>query len=203
MQAYRAGVFPMAESRADPEIFWVDPKRRGIVPLDGFHISRSLAKTLRRDTFRATLNSAFKDVIKGCADREETWINAEIFDLYTALHARGEAHSLEIWHGAALVGGVYGVTLGTAFCGESMFSRDTNASKVALAWLVCHLRSTGFTLFDAQFLTPHLSSLGAIEVSRDDYQNRLAKALLREADILERPLPNSGQEVLQRNTQTS
>ncbi|KMK66502.1 leucyl/phenylalanyl-tRNA--protein transferase [Puniceibacterium sp. IMCC21224] len=201
--AYRDGVFPMAESRNDPEIFWVDPQRRGIFPLEGFHISRSLARQLRRDTFSVTLNQAFQEVVHGCADRDETWISNEIFALYSALHRRGEAHSLEIWQDRELVGGVYGVTLGSAFCGESMFSRRTNASKVALAWLICHLRTTGFMLFDTQFLTPHLASLGAVEISRSNYQRRLADALDAQANILSVPLPASGQEVLQRSTQTS
>jgi leucyl/phenylalanyl-tRNA--protein transferase len=203
LQAYRTGIFPMAEHRDDPDIFWVDPRRRGILPLDGFHISRSLARTLRRDSFSVTLNSAFEAVIDGCADRAETWINAEIRGLYSTLHARGDAHSLEVWEGVDLVGGVYGVALGGVFCGESMFSRRTDASKVALAWLVAHLNFCGFTLFDTQFITPHLASLGGREIPRAEYHTRLAIALNIPANIMAHPLPASGQEVLQRSTQTS
>lgn len=203
LDAYRAGVFPMAEHRNDPELFWVDPRRRGILPLNGFHISRSLARTLRRDHFAATLNTAFGQVVAGCADRVETWINDEIVSLYEALHDRGDAHSLEIWQDGALVGGVYGVVVGAAFCGESMFSRRTDASKVALAYLVDLLRRTGFTLFDTQFLTDHLASLGAIEISRHHYHALLQQALQQNPDITSQPVAASGQDVLQRSTQTS
>lgn len=214
LQAYRSGIFPMAETRDDPEIFWVDPRRRGVLPLDGFHVSRSLANTLRRDRFTVTLDTDFLGVINGCADRPETWISGGIRDLYSALYDQGDAHSLEVREDGALVGGVYGVTLGGAFCGESMFSRRTDASKVALAWLTCHLSRCGFALFDTQFLTTHLASLGAVEIPRDSYRQALADALNRPADILEKPLPSSGaevarhhrdgaQEVAQRSTQTS
>lgn len=198
LHAYRSGIFPMAERRDDPEIFWVDPRRRGVLPLDGFHISRSLAKRLRRDDYHVTLNSDFTGVIAGCADRPETWINDEIHDLYHALHALGHAHSLEVWVGADLVGGVYGVTVGRAFCGESMFSRITDGSKIALAWLCDQLRRTGFTLFDTQFLTPHLASLGGVEITRAQYKQRLDKALMVEADLLSHPLPRDGAEIVTR-----
>ena len=203
LQAYSMGVFPMAESRHDPEIFWVDPKRRGVLPLDGFHISRSLARCLRQDRYRVSLNTAFAEVIDGCADRPETWINAEIRTLYMDLHAQGHAHSVEVWDAGRLVGGVYGVAIGGAFFGESMFSRARDASKVALAWTVEHLRGCGFRLFDTQFLTPHLASLGAVEVSRSAYLAMLAEALTASADLRRRPLPSSGQEVVQRNAQMS
>jgi leucyl/phenylalanyl-tRNA--protein transferase len=203
LQAYRVGVFPMAEHRDDPDIFWVDPRLRGIIPLDGFHISRSLARTLRQDRVSVSVNRAFADVMEGCAEREDTWINDQIVDLYRDLHASGHAHSLEIWNGSELVGGVYGVAVGGAFCGESMFSRRRDASKIALAWLVDHLRRTGFVLFDTQFLTEHLASLGGIEIPRRDYHARLAEALTHDADFNALPLPASGQEVVQRNTQTS
>ena len=203
LHAYRSGIFPMAERQDDPEIFWVDPRRRGILPLDGFHISRSLARRLRRDTFRVTRNTAFDGVMAGCADREETWINDEIRQLYRALFDRGAAHSIEVWEGDALVGGVYGVTLGAAYCGESMFSRRADASKVALAWLVDHLNRCGFTLFDTQFLTPHLASLGGQEIARAAYHRLLAGALEKEADFNAVALPETGQEVMQRSTQTS
>lgn len=203
LQAYRAGVFPMAEHRDDPEVFWVDPRKRGVFPLDAFHISRSLAKTLRRNAYQVTLNAAFGDVIDACADRSETWINQSIRMLYEGLHHQGDAHSLEIWLNGRLVGGVYGVTVGAAFCGESMFSRERDASKIALAWLIDLLRRTGFLLFDTQFLTHHLASLGAIEITRSEYRARLAEALEHSADITSAPLAASGQDVVQRNTQTS
>lgn len=203
LQAYRAGVFPMAEHRDDPEMFWVDPRKRGVFPLDGFRISRSLAKTLRRDAYHVTLNTAFSDVIDACADRSETWINHEIRALYQELHHMGHAHSLEVWAETRLIGGVYGVTVGGAFCGESMFSRQTDASKIALAWLVDLLRRTGFVLFDTQFLTHHLASLGAVEITRAEYRSHLARALQVDADITGAPLAASGQDVVQRNTQTS
>lgn len=203
LHAYAAGVFPMSDARDDPELFWVDPRRRGIIPLDGFHISRSLRRSLRSDRFRATLNRDFTGTVQGCADREETWISHQIEAIYTDLHRRGAAHSLEIWEGDALVGGVYGVTLGAAFFGESMFSRRTDASKVALAYLVDQLNRTGFRLFDTQFITPHLASLGGREISRAAYRQRLDDALEHEADITAQPLAATGQAVIQRNTQTS
>lgn len=203
LNAYASGVFPMAETRDDPEIFWVDPRRRGIFPLNQFHISRSLARRMRRGDFQIRINSDFAQVVALCADREETWINDEIFILYNQLHAMGFAHSLEVYADDTLVGGVYGVTLGGAFFGESMFSRRTDASKVALAYLVDRLNLAGFRLFDTQFITPHLASLGATEIPRAQYHLLLEKALEVEADFTEPPLPASPQDVLQRNTQTS
>ena len=181
LQAYAMGVFPMAEGRDDPVVHWVDPRLRGIFPLDGFHISRSLAKLIRQGRFTITTDRDFAGVVRGCADRAETWINEEIFNLYNALHETGHAHSLEVWQDGRLVGGVYGVVLGAAFFGESMFSRETGASKVALAWLVHRLRAGGFQLFDTQFLTPHLASLGAVEIPRAAYHKRLRAALAAEA----------------------
>jgi leucyl/phenylalanyl-tRNA---protein transferase len=177
LSAYVQGIFPMAEGRDDPTVHWVDPRLRGVLPLDGFHISRSLARRLRRWPHRVTVNTAFAQVVLACADREETWINGTILDLYLSLHSRGYAHSLEVWEGDQLVGGVYGVALGAAFFGESMFSRRTDASKIALAYLVHRLNAGGFTLFDTQFLTPHLASLGAVEIKRAEYHRRLAAAL--------------------------
>ncbi|WP_136443145.1 leucyl/phenylalanyl-tRNA--protein transferase [Pacificoceanicola onchidii] len=203
LHAYRSGIFPMAEHRGDPEIFWVDPRRRGIIPLDGFHISRSLARALRRDDYHVTLNRDFSGVLDGCADREETWINGEISELYSQLHDLGHVHSLEVWAENTLVGGVYGVSVGRAFCGESMFSRRTDASKIALAWLVDVLRRAGFTLFDTQFLTTHLASLGGKEVSRGAYRALLEEALEGDADIQSVPLASAGQDVVHRITQTS
>lgn len=180
----------MSENRDDPDIFWVDPIRRGIFPLDSFHISRSLARRIRRGGFSVSLNADFEGVLQGCADREETWINDQIHALYMALFERGEAHSLEVWDRDRLVGGVYGVTLGSAFFGESMFSTKTDASKLALAFLIEHLRRCGFTLFDTQFITDHLASLGAIEIPRVDYHKMLTWALRHEADITAHSLPS-------------
>ncbi|OAN78131.1 leucyl/phenylalanyl-tRNA--protein transferase [Sulfitobacter sp. EhC04] len=202
LRGYGIGIFPMAEHRDDPEIFWVDPRRRGIMPLEGFHLSRSLGKAMRRTGFDVTINQDFAGVVAACADRTDTWINAEISSLYSALHEMGNAHSLEIREDGVLVGGVYGVTLGAAFFGESMFSRRSNASKMALAALVVRLRDAGFSLFDAQFLTDHLASLGAIEITRAQYHLRLEKALATRADFAAPPvLPL--QDVVQRMTQTS
>ena len=193
----------MAESRDDPEIHWVDPRHRGIFPLDGFRVSRSLARRIRRMDWRIAVDEGFAATVAACADRPETWINPEIFRLYERLHAMGHAHSLEVREGDALVGGVYGVTLGRAFFGESMFSRRTDASKVALAFLVDRLVAGGFTLFDTQFLTPHLASLGAIEISRAAYHQKLAAALVGTASFTPEgycPAPDS---VVQRRIQTS
>ncbi len=203
LRAYAAGVFPMAEARDSPEVHWIDPRRRGIIPLDGFHISRSLRRRLLRGGFEVRVDHDFAAVLAACADRDETWINAEIAALYLNLHRRGAAHSVEVWIDGELAGGVYGVVLGAAFFGESMFSRRTDASKIALAYLVDRLRQGGFTLFDAQFLTAHLARLGAIEVTRAEYRRRLADALNRDADFnAGGPVPDA-QEVVQRITQTS
>ncbi len=177
LRAYAAGVFPMAESRENPDIHWVDPKRRAVFPLEAFHVSHSLGRHIRRLRPRVTVDSDFAGVVNACADRAETWINAGIFAAYAELHAQGHAHSLEVWDDGKLIGGVYGVVLGAAFFGESMFSRQLNGSKMALAYLMHRLRAGGFTLFDVQFLTPHLASLGAVELSRAEYRRRLAKAL--------------------------
>jgi len=203
LNAYASGVFPMAENRDDPDVFWVDPQFRGVIPLDDFRISRSLAKTLRRAPFQITLNTAFEQVVAGCADRPETWINDTIFDLYRALHARGDAHAIEIWDGPDLVGGVYGITIGGAFFGESMFSRRRDASKVALAYLVDHLSRCGFVLFDTQFITDHLASLGAIEIPRKAYQAALSQALQVDANFLNITVITDAYALLQRNAQTS
>lgn len=191
MQAYAVGVFPMSEHQDDPEIFWVDPRQRGILPLGGFHISRSLAKRIRKTDYEVSLNQGFSAVLEACADRDETWINDKIRDLYLALHMRKQAHSLEVWRNGKLIGGVYGVTLGAAFFGESMFSRATDGSKLALAYLTQHLKTCGFTLFDTQFLTDHLASLGAVEISRSTYQLKLKEAIRRAADIQSRQLPDA------------
>lgn len=203
LRGYAAGIFPMSEGRDDPEIFWVDPRERGVMPLDGFHISRSLGKHIAKEPFQIRINTAFDAVVEGCADRDETWINGPIATLYSALHRAGYAHALEVWEDKTLVGGVYGVTLGAAFFGESMFSRRTNASKIALAYLVHRLRVGGFTLFDTQFITPHLTSLGAIEIPRAMYHAQLERALGQEADFTRAPEMPPVQDVIQRSTQTS
>jgi len=192
----------MAEHRNDPEVFWVDPRRRGVMPILDFHMSRSLAKAMRKSPFVPTINTAFDQVVSLCADRAETWINDEIATLYSQLHQSGHAHSQEIWEGETLVGGVYGVVLGGAFFGESMFSRRTNGSKMALACLIDRLRRGGFTLFDTQFLTDHLASLGAIEIPRARYHLELKAAKNRAASFTD-PAPATLQEVVQRITQTS
>ncbi|MFN4058914.1 MAG: leucyl/phenylalanyl-tRNA--protein transferase [Roseinatronobacter sp.] len=203
LQAYRQGVFPMAEAQNDPRLYWFDPQARGILPLDGFHISRSLARRIRSRQFRISFDTAFAHVVDGCADRPSTWINSEIRRLFIELYAMGQAHSLEVWDGPDLVGGVYGVRVGGCFCGESMFSRRTDASKVALAYLVTHLRACGFTLFDTQYLTDHLASLGGIEIPRRDYRARLRTALQitpRDPRTTALPIPD---QVLQLRTQIS
>jgi leucyl/phenylalanyl-tRNA--protein transferase len=177
LRGYAAGIFPMADSRGAGDIFWVEPRSRAIIPLDKFHLSRSLGRKIRSGIFTVTRDRAFHEVLLACADRQETWINQVIERATLGLHAVGHAHSIECWHGGQLVGGLYGVKLGRAFFGESMFSRMTDASKVALAWLVARLKVGHFELLDCQFITPHLESLGATTVSRDDYVRLLTSAL--------------------------
>ena len=185
LQAYRAGIFPMAERRDDPNLFWVSPDARGILPLDAFHLPKRLARTVRSDRFTVKVDTAFAEVMMLCAepgpDRKESWINDEILSLYTALHRLGHAHSVECWRDGVLVGGLYGVKIGAAFFGESMFSRERDASKVALAHLVARLKVGGFQLLDAQFITSHLAQFGAIEIPRHAYLALLAAALERDA----------------------
>jgi leucyl/phenylalanyl-tRNA---protein transferase len=182
LQGYASGVFPMADARDNDELFWVEPRRRAILPLNSFHLSKSLAKRLRSGRLRVSADLAFAEVIAGCADREETWINGPIERAMLSLFELGFAHSVEVWDGERLAGGLYGVALGRAFFGESMFSRATDASKVALAHLVGRLRVGRFTLLDCQFMTPHLASLGAVEVPRRTYVGLLQKALTRPED---------------------
>ncbi len=201
LKAYSIGIFPMSESQDDPSLFWVDPDQRGIFDLNSFHISKSLARQIRREPFTITLNHGFLDVVRKCADREETWINAVLFKLYGELHDMGYAHSIEVRDQNKLVGGVFGLAIGGAFFGDSMFSTKTDASKIALAYLTRHLSNCGFTLFDTQFITPHLASLGAIEIPRRDYKNRLSKALILNTSI-EQDLPTA-YSVLQRSAHTS
>jgi len=177
LQGYATGIFPMADSREADELFWVEPRNRAIIQLDGFHVSRSLRRTIRAGKFAVTRDHAFAAVLRACADREETWINAELERAMLALHGSGHAHAIEIWRNGELVGGLYGVKLGRAFFGESMFSRATDASKVALAWLVARLKVGNFTLLDCQFMTEHLASLGAVSIPRARYVALLAAAL--------------------------
>ncbi|MET0365349.1 MAG: leucyl/phenylalanyl-tRNA--protein transferase [Sphingobium sp.] len=181
LRAYGIGIFPMSHSADDPDIFWVEPRRRGILPLGGLHVSHSLRKTIRRDRFRVTADQAFVEVVRLCAeavdDRQDTWINVPIFEACRRLFAMGHAHSVECWDGDRLVGGLYGISLGRAFFGESMFSRETDASKVALAWLVARLRVGGFTLLDCQFMTDHLASMGATEITARTYSGLLEAAV--------------------------
>ena len=181
LRGYAAGIFPMADSRDADEIFWVEPRSRAILPLRRFQLSRSLAKRLKSNFFSVTCDTTFAEVVRACAMRNETWINADIERATLGLHAAGQAHSIECWHGEGdsreLVGGLYGVRLGRAFFGESMFSRRTDASKVALAWLVARLRVGHFLLLDCQFMTDHLASLGAVSVKRDLYVALLSGAL--------------------------
>ena len=181
LRAYSIGLFPMADSADDPELFWVEPDIRGVIPLDAFHVSRSLAKTIRRNPFDIRYDTAFDAVVAACAaaapDRPSTWINAKIKSLYGTLHRMGHAHSVEAWAGGELVGGLYGVSLGAAFFGESMFSRRTDASKICLVHLVERLKTKGFRLLDTQFTTEHLKTFGAIDVPKADYEDMLANAL--------------------------
>ncbi|SSC64871.1 leucyl/phenylalanyl-tRNA--protein transferase [Ciceribacter selenitireducens] len=181
LRAYSIGLFPMSDAADDPEIFWVEPEMRGILPLDAFHISKSLAKAVRKKPFDIRFDTAFDAVVEKCAeeaeDRPSTWINDTIKELYGALHKLGHAHSVEAWEGEALVGGLYGVSLGSAFFGESMFSRRTNASKICLVHLVERVKMRGFTLLDTQFTTEHLKTFGAIDVPKQDYLKLLDKAV--------------------------
>lgn len=187
LRAYAIGVFPMAEDRDDPDLFWIDPRIRGVIPLDGFHIPRRLRKTLRSNRFRVTFDRDFEGVMDGCAEesdrRPRTWINDKILTLYTALHRMDHAHSVEVWDGDRLVGGLYGVTLGGAFFGESMFSRERDASKTGLCHLVARLTFAGFHLLDTQFVTKHLERFGAKEVPRSDYRAMLSDALNHQSDF--------------------
>ena len=180
LSAYRGGIFPMADSRNDREVFWIEPRERAIIPLDGFRLSRSLAKVLRQERFEVTCNRDFTAIIEACAeprpDACDTWISRRIQASYAVLHEKGHAHSIECWCGGRLVGGLYGVAFDRVFCGESMFSRVPDASKVALAWLVAMMRRAGYQVLDCQFMTAHLASLGAIALSRAEYLIRLGEA---------------------------
>jgi len=203
LRGYANGIFPMAETRDDDTLFWVDPHMRGVLPLEGFHLSRSLRRRMRSPDLTMTIDHQFAAVVAACADRDETWINAPLLTLYQALHNRGDAHSLEVWSGKTLIGGVFGVALGGAFFGESMFSHRTDGSKMALACLVHCLQLSGFQLFDTQFITPHLKTLGGVEIPRDNYQKLLEAALEKVTDFGALPSESRVHEVVQRMTQTS
>jgi leucyl/phenylalanyl-tRNA--protein transferase len=200
LRAYACGIFPMSESADDPTLFWVEPELRGIFPLDGFRISSRLARTVRSDRFTVTIDRNFPAVIAACAEpqigREDTWINPRIRELYTALHRMGHGHSVEVWDGEDLVGGLYGIKLGRAFFGESMFHRARDASKVALVHLMARLIAGRFALLDTQFVTPHLQTLGAIEIPRKRYLGLLDEALQGDADFLALKPQVSGTEAL-------
>lgn len=187
LKAYAAGVFPMAESADDPALYWVEPEERGIIPLDGLIISRSLRKVVRQQRFDIRIDTAFSDVMRLCAERtaerKETWINARIHRLYGELHTMGHCHSVESWQDGKLVGGLYGLRIGAAFFGESMFSRATDASKVALVHLVARLNAGGFKLLDAQFMNPHLETLGAVPIKKIAYLEKLRAATQADADF--------------------
>ena len=203
LRAYAAGIFPMAESDGAREIFWVDPERRGILPLDGMHISRRLARSFRTRPFEIRIDRDFPAVVRACGERPETWINPAIEALYCELHRMGYAHSVEIWEDGALAGGLYGVNLGAAFFGESMFSRRRDTSKFALIALVARLNAGGFRLLDTQFVTSHLTGFGAVEISRASYRDRLEAALAVPADFFALPRDAGRQRLLQLSTQTS
>lgn len=205
VDCYRRGVFPMADSREDERVFLIDPQRRGVIPLDGFHVSARLARTVRTGRFQVSVDTDFAGVVEACAearaDRPETWINPPIQHLYERLHRSGRAHSVECRRDGALVGGLYGVALGGAFFGESMFSRVRDASKVALVHLVARLVVGGYSLLDAQFMTSHLASFGAVEISRAAYRRRLNDALALETDFYR--FAESGPGALQAISQAS
>ena len=212
LRAYGCGLFPMAEGKAERDVFWVDPETRGVIPLDRFHVPRRLARTVRAGRFRITVDRDFPRVVRGCARRTrrrpESWINGTIFEAYCVLHRQGHAHSVEVWRDDALAGGLYGVSLGAAFFGESMFSVERDASKVALVHLVARLRTGGFTLLDTQFVTPHLSRFGAVEMPRARYLSQLADALSRPAAFYpegfsDAALPASDEVSVQARTQMS
>lgn len=207
LQAYAIGYFPMSEDRFARDVFWVRPDIRGVLPIRGLHVSRSLRKTVRRAPFDIRVDTAFADVMKGCAapqpDRWQTWINGQILDAYEQLHELGFAHSVEAWIGEELVGGLYGVSIGGAFFGESMFSRVTDASKVCLVHLAARLNAGGYVLHDTQFTTDHLKSFGAEEVPAKDYAVRLKGAVAQPGDFAAMPHQMSGSDILQSITQTS
>jgi len=207
LQAYRIGVFPMGESRDDPKLYWLDPRLRAVLPLDGFHLPRRLARTVRQDIFEVSADTDFTGVMRACAEprpgHPESWINEPILALYGELFARGHAHSIECRHDGRLVGGLYGVSVGASFFGESMFSRERDASKVALVHLVARLIRGGFRLLDCQFMTDHLRGFGAIEVSREEFRAKLADAVGRTANFQRELGGEDSVAIVQASTRTS
>jgi leucyl/phenylalanyl-tRNA---protein transferase len=207
LRAYMCGVFPMAETRDAEALFWIDPKRRGVIPLDRFHAPKSLVKAVRQEHFHVTRDADFPGVIRACAEprpgHEETWINDEIIGLYEELFSRGNAHSVECWQDEKLVGGLYGVSIGGAFFGESMFHKKSDASKIALCHLVAHLKHGNFKLLDTQFVTEHLQQFGTVEITRDDYQKWLEVAINATADFHSLPADAPASTIVQLITQTS
>ena len=207
LKGYSLGVFPMSESFDDPKIYWINPKKRGIIPIKDFKISKSLKKEIKKNKFKITINKNFNTVIKNCAkkteNRPKTWINKKIIDSYSNLHEIGHAHSIEAWFQNKLVGGLYGVSLGSAFFGESMFSTMSNASKICLVYLIANLKKKGFTLLDTQFINPYLKKLGAIEISRQEYLKILGRSLKKNANFNKKISQSSIYDIIQSITQTS
>ena len=207
VRAYMVGIFPMSESADDPDIFWVSPEKRGLMPLDGFRMSKSLRKKLKNNSFTIKVDSDFNSVINGCANhgtgRESTWINQTIIDLYKELFDRKICHTVEVWDGEKLVGGLYGLSIGAAFFGESMFHTVTDASKIALACLVARLRAGGYNLLDTQFLTDHLASMGGIEISRSEYEILLKQSQMKTGDFYRLAGGGTSLDCLQSTSQTS
>ncbi|MEQ9491927.1 MAG: leucyl/phenylalanyl-tRNA--protein transferase [Alphaproteobacteria bacterium] len=200
LRAYAIGVFPMAEDREDPDLFWIDPRMRGIIPFEDFHVPRRLRRELKKNRYEITFNTEFEAVMEGCAEstdrRPRTWINDKILTLYTSLYRLGHAHSVEVWHEGTLAGGLYGVSLGGAFFGESMFSRQRDTSKIALVHLVARLMRGGFTLLDSQFVTRHLERFGAVEIPRATYRSLLAESITVDADFTRDYYPDEVTELL-------
>ena len=207
LKGYSLGVFPMSESFDDPKIYWINPKKRGIIPIKDFKISKSLKKEIKKNKFEVTVNKSFDEVITNCAKKTEnrpaTWINKEIIKLYSNLHKIGHAHSIEAWFQNKLVGGLYGVSLGSAFFGESMFSIMSNSSKICLVYLIANLKIKKFTLLDTQFVNPHLKKLGAIEISRQKYLKILGRSLKKNANFNKKISQSSIYDIIQSITQTS
>ena len=207
LEAYRCGIFPMAEGRESEDLFWVEPKMRGILPLDAFHLPKELKKLIKKESFHVTADQAFLKVMRLCASpeagREDTWINEDILALYGKLHQEGNAHSIEVWQMGELVGGLYGVAIDGAFCGESMFHLKTGASKVALAYTVARLKAGGFCLFDVQFMTEHLKRFGTIEIPQSEYLEKLEKALEITSDFYSLSEESTTADILQLIAQTS
>ena len=202
LHAYAQGIFPMAEAATDPELTWFEPDYRGIFPIDTFYLSRSTRRFLKKKEIKSTLNNEFESVLYHCSNRNKTWINQTLKDLYKELHSLKRCHSIEIWLNGDLIGGIFGLTIGGAFFGESMFSLEKNGSKIAILILRAHLQNCGFAVFDTQFITDHLKSLGAVEISKANYQSQLAAAIKLPVSISSQPLP-SVHSILQRNTHTS